>query len=316
MAKITPLNLTSIYQYSEEATDQSISKTLFAYGQLKGGTIDVTYDMIEDVMYDITNRSSPFFSKHAVDKLFKEGKIQLVYNDQMKLTTAIPFFRKNDNGRVVTIINVTNYSKMTQNGQVKILPNILYALMLTAAFTSELDNSILSFARDMYVIYSRLFANITSNLTYLDQIKKEKIQYLASNYFYYQIYGEGSSFSNPYLTSLKYNSKETMVSLDSKFPLDHDNFAYKDIKTFIENINKVFPEMKKFTFKNFIDRWATSYGSATLFAPEYIPYLFYMLVATACMSPTVSVNKISIETADKLGSIYKRIEQFVSDMGR
>jgi hypothetical protein len=309
------LNLTSIYPYVEQASDQSLTNTVMAYSLAKEGTIVVDYDMLDDAMHDITSRTSPFFAKYAIDKLVKSGKLQIVWNDTLRLTNAIPFFRKQEGGNKVSmVVNITNFSTMRQDGSINISSNTLYAMLLAAAFNLTMDDSIMTYVRDVYTMYARLFTNIVANLSFMDQIKKEKIQYLASNFFYYSVYGPSKTFTNPYIQTLRYNSKEAIVALDAKFQMYGDDSAYDNLKIFIENLNKVFPEMKSLTFKNFVDRWAASYGSSTLFASEYLPYFFYMIISTACLSPTVNVNKIAMEIQSTIVPVYKRIEKNVSDM--
>lgn len=312
-AKITPLNLTSIYRYADEATKGDLQKTLFAYSLIKEGTIRVEYDMIRDAMLDITNRTSPYPSKYAVDELVKKGVLQLVYNTHKKLTVAIPFFRKSDGGKPVMVINITNFSRMDASGNITIQPNVLYAYLLTAAYCLDIEHHLPSITRDMYIIYARLFSNVVSSLSYMDMIKKEKIQFLASNFFFYHINGD-NHFDNPYYNNLRYNGKDAIKYVDSKFPMYTDHSAYKDMQTFIENIVLTFPEMKKLTFKNFIDAWSRSLGASTLFASEYMPYFIYMLISTAVTSPTLSIHKVSMEAGDNLSKIYRSIESRVTDM--
>lgn len=313
MAKLTPLNLTSVFAYAEEASDSNLTKTVMAYSLGKNGTITLDYDAVADAMMDVTNRTSPFPSKYVIDRLVKSGQLELVYNDQQRLTTAVPFFRRVVNEKPVMVINVTNFGKLGQDNILRISPNILYASLLSAAFSTIIDQTIITFARDIAPIYARLFSNVVSNLGFMDNIKKEKFNFLITNFFYYQIYGHDQMFTNPMYDQLRYNSKEVIKALDSKIPMYTDDSGYKNLKIFIDNLARVFPEMKKLNYKNFIDRWVTSYGSSTLFATEYIPYFFYMIISAAVMSPTVNLNKISIEVGDQLTSLYRKIEQKVSD---
>jgi hypothetical protein len=313
MAKLTPLNLTSVFAYAEEASGQSLTNAVMAYSLGKNGTITLEYDMVADAMMDVTNRTSPFPSKYVIDRLVKNGLLQLVYNDQQRLTTAIPFFRKVVEGKSIMVVNVTNFAKLGQDNVLRISPNILYAYLLSAAFSTIIDETIITFARDIAPIYARLFSNVVSNLGFMDNIKKEKFNFLVTNFFYYSIYGDTQTFHNPMYDQVRYNSKEVIKALDSKIPMYTDDSGYKNLKIFIDNLSRVFPEMKKLNYKNFIDRWTTSYGSSTLFAAEYIPYFFYMIISAAVMAPTVNLNKISIEVGDQLTSIYRKIEQKVSD---
>jgi len=310
---ITPLNMTSVFQYAEEASNGELTKAVMAYSLGKNGTIILDYDMVADAMTDVTNRTSPFPSKYIIDKMVKNRMIELVYNDELRLTTAIPFFRKIINGKPTMVVNVTNYGKLTKDNILRISPNVLYASLLSAAYSTIIDQTIITISRDIAPIYARLFSNIVSSLGYMDNIKKEKFNFLATNFFYYSIYGVNNRFTNPMYNQLRYNSVEVMKALDAKIPMYTEDSGYKDLKTFIDHLSRIFPEMKKLNYKNFIDRWTMSYGSSTLFASEYIPYFIYMLISAAVLSPTVNINKITIEVGDQLTSIYRKIEQKVSD---
>jgi hypothetical protein len=311
---LKPLNLTSLYRYAEQGGGKGITDVVMAYSLGKNGTIRVEGEMIEDVMRDITSRTSPFFAKYAIERLVKNGKIQIVYNDTLRLTNAVLFFRKREGSKEVVVVNITNFSSMRQDGTIKINSNDFYAILLTAAFSLTLDSSIMSYTRDAYVMYARLFTNVISSLaSYMDNVKKEKIQYLATNFFLYNVYGPDRAFVNPMKSTLRYNSKETMMALETKFPMYTENSAYESLETFIQAIATAFPEMKQLTLKNFVDRWCKAYGSAALFAPEHIPYFFFMIIATACMSDTINVRKISTEIQTNLTGMYKRIEQQVDE---
>lgn len=311
---LKPLNLTSLYSYAERGSGTSITDVVMAYSLGKNGTIRVEGEMIEDVMRDITARTSPFFAKYAIERLVKNGKIQIVYNDNLRLTNAVLFFRKREGTKEVIVVNITNFASMRADGTIKINSNDFYAILLTAAFSITLDSSIMSYAKEAYVMYARLFTNVVSSLaSYMDNVKKEKVQYLATNFFLYNIYGPDRAFVNPMKAHLRYNSKETMMALEAKFPMYTDNSAYDNLEAFIAAMADAFPEMKQLTLKNFVDRWCKAYGSAALFAPEYIPYFFFMIIATACMSDTINVRKISTEVSTNLTAMYKKIEQQVND---
>ncbi len=308
------LNTTSIYKYAEDASGNKLTNIVMGYSLHKNGTIKLSYEDMEDVMYQITNRTSPFFSKYAVEHLVKIGRIEVVYNtnDQYRLTNAIPFFKRNIGNKTTIIVNVTNFASMNDDGSIRIAENTMYALLLSAAFCLEIDGKIQSFMKDVYSMYARLFTNVISNLAYLDNIKKEKIQYLATNFFFYQINSPERSFVNPMKDKLKYNSLENIQYMENSIPMYGDYSSYENLEVFIETLVKVFPEMKKVSFKNFIDRWSLSYGSSTLFACEYIPYFFYMIISAGCLSPIVNISKISTEIAVNLGSVNKKIEMSVN----
>lgn len=311
---IRSLNTTSIYRHAEEASHQSLTRTVMAYSLLKEGTIEIMYDDIADVMFEITGRTSPFSAKYAVDSLLKKGRIQLVYNENLRLVNAVPFFKKQVGSKITMVVNITNFAAMRPDGSINMNPNTLYALLLSAAFELDMDNRILSFVRDTYIMYARLFSNVIAGLSFMDNVKKEKIQYLAANFFYYQIYSPDKTFINNYKSNLKYNSDDTIEALENKIPLYGDQSGYESLEIFIDNLVKIFPEMKKLSFRNFIDKWSSAYGSSALFACEYIPYFFYMIISSACLSPIVNTNKISIEVSVNLAPVYKRIEQAVIAM--
>ena len=256
---IRSLNTTALYVYAEKASGSSLTHIAMGYSLLKNGTIVVSYDQIADAMYEITNRTSSYFAKNAIDNLVKSGRLTIVYNgnNEFRLTNAIPFFKRDINGRKSMIINITNFSTMRKDGTINIRSNVLYSLLLSAAFTMEIDNRIFSFMKDIYLMYSRLFTTIISNLAYLDNPKKEKIQYLATNFIFYQIYSPDKTFTNPMKGKLRYNSIEAIETLDGKMPIWGEHSAYENLEIFIDNLQRVFPEMKNLSLKNFLDRWAT-----------------------------------------------------------
>ena len=104
--------------------------------------------------------------------------------------------------------------------------------------------------------------------------------------------------------------------IDLKIPTT----AYANLQTIIAAFHEAFPEISGIDFPTVFDRWIRSFGEASAFAIEYIPYfitIFCALVANC--NNIVNVKAIEKEAnrhSSKLVMLFNKIENVVSEMAK
>lgn len=311
------LSETSIFNYTEKLSSSvKINTLLNNILDEKMGARFLTETDLEDVLYKLRHKSFNFAAKFAIVDLFRKGIIKLVYNDKVKMTVAIPFFKfKMADGGYGVVINVTNYARIDRNGNFNIDTLTLYCLMLTAAF--DLTNGLDSLKYDGLIeLYSDLFASIVGRLINLDKPTRDKYKFVMSKYMYIQFGLDEMRATSAAEKDIKNLTKQSIDQIDLLFPVA----VYENLEILINHMRKVFPEFEKVTFGMVFEKWMRSYGECSSFAIEYIPY--FLLVFNALIincNNLVNVKMIEKEANKnnrKMITLFNKIENYVMELAQ
>lgn len=308
----------SVFKYSEVMGSHKISNLIRDIVSEKNGTIYVTENQLEDVLYKIRHKSFNFSAKFAVLNLFKHGVIKLIYTEKVKLTVAVPYFKyKMPTGGLGVIVNISNHARMKSDGTITIDPLVLYSLMLSAAFSLVIDKNMgLITHNALPELYSSLFVNVMARIVNLDQLKRDKLKFISTKFMYIQSGVNESAASVSAGRDVRNLDKFALEQVDLSIPAK----AYTNLETLIEGINNAFPEFSGLSLATFFDKWMRSYGETTAFACEYVPFFVTVFVAlvTNCNS-LINVKAIEKEANrhnSKLIMLFNRIESTVTDMSQ
>ena len=121
---------------------------------------------------------------------------------------------------------------------------------------------------------------------------KDKVRYLCTQFALIQMYGTEvgtktfQRFRGKYFPKL---SNMLMNSVDSQFTVD----AFDNIQLFIDELVRVYPSMKKVTFKDVWKTWYRRYSNTAIMALDYIGYMIYILCELLYESPLV--NRLALD---------------------
>lgn len=308
----------STFKYSELMASQKITNIIKNIVSEKNGTIYVTEEQLEDVLYKIRHKSFNFSAKFPVLNLFKKGVIKLIYTEKIKLTVAVPFFKfKMQNGGFGVIVNISNYARMKSDGSITIDPLVLYSLMLSAAFSLVIEKNLGVIVNNAIPeLYSSLFVNVMARIVNLDQVKRDKLKFISSKFLYMQAGVDEKSASVSAGKDVRTLDKFSLEQVDLSVPAK----SYENLESLIDGINQAFPEFNGLSLAVFFDKWMRSYGESTAFACEYIPFFITVFISlvTNCNS-LINVKAIEKEANrhnSKLVMLFNRIENIVTDMSQ
>ena len=314
---IKTLSETSVFKYAN-SMDSTIIQQMKTISELKEGTILVTEEQLADVLFKMRHKSFKFTAKFAVIDLLRSGVIRLVYTENVRLTVAIPFFNiKLKSGGFGVIVNISNYAKMDTDGSVSIDPVVLYSLMLTAAYSLVAKSNISDSSNyKLPELYGALFANVISRTNNLDQIKRSKVLFICTKFFYMQLGIDDTRATDRASNSVKYIDKHLLEQIELVMPVD----SYGNLSSFIESTKNAFPEFTNFNLASIFDKWMRSYGEAAAFGIEYIPYFHMIFVAliTNCNN-IINVKSIEREAARNdttFIKLFARMESSVIDLSK
>lgn len=310
------LSDTSIFKYTELVSSSnklnSIIKNIL---DQKQGAIYPDEARLEDVFYKIRHKSFNFQAKFAILDLYRKGIIKLVFNDKVKLTVAVPFFKyKMDSGYGV-IVNISNYAKLNSDGTISIDPLTLYCLMLSGV-TMLNDNRNLLAYNGIPELYGSLFASVVAKMVNITQASKDKIKFVATKFMYIQLGIPENRASDAASKEIKHIDKYGIDQIDLAFPAA----VFDTLETLIDHMRKVFTEFENITFGLFFEKWMRSFGECSAFAIEYIPYFVNMFNALITNSNSlVNVKALEKEAnrhSKKLIMLFNRIEGVAMTMAQ
>jgi len=309
------LSESSVFKYAEMMGSNKITSCVKNVISEKQGAIYPTEEQLEDVFYKIRHKSFNYSGKFSIIDLFRKGVIKLVYNEKIKLTVAVPFFKyKMSTGGFGVIVNISNYAKVDTDGIVKIDPLILYALMLSGAFSLVDNNNISLLANNGLIeLYAELMVGVLNKLVNVDKVRKEMYKFIFSKFMLIQLgYSEDRATSGA--AAIIELDQSTIDSIDLSCPTS----VFSNLETLIDHLKTIFTDMNNVTLGILFDKWMRSYGETTAFAIENIS-MFNMLFIALITNSNSLVNIKAIEKSanrhsTKLVTLFNKMENIVTEM--
>lgn len=310
------LSDSSIFKYAETMGSNKITTCLKALIDEKNGAVYPAEEDLEDVLYNIRHKSFNYSGKFAVIDLFRKGIIKLVYNEKVKLTVAVPFFKyKMPNGGYGVIINITNYAKRDdKDGSIKIDPTLLYTLMISGAFSlvSNKYTSLLAY-NGLVELYAELMVSVLGKLITVDTTRKEMYKFIFSKFMMIQLGYEDDTASAAAEKLVKLD-KTSIDSIDLSCPIA----AFNDLETLVKHIKTITTDTSNITLGIVFDKWMKSYGEFSAFAAEDVNSFISLFIAmiTNCnnLVNIKAIEKCANRHSSKMVTLFNKIETIVSDL--
>lgn len=309
------LSESSVFKYAEMMGSNKITSCIKNLVNEKQGAVFITEEKMEDVFYQMRHKSFNYSGKFAVIDLFKKGVIRLVYNDTIKLTVAVPFFKyKMATGGFGVIINITNYARVNSDGSIKMDPLVLYTLMLSGAFSLVESNNISLLSNNGLIeFYSELMISVLAKIVNLDLTKRESFKFIFSKFMYMQLGNSEDRASAAAKSSVKLDNS-IIEAIDLKCPVA----VFSDLETLVNHIKTVFTDMNAITLGTLFDKWMRSYGEASGFAIENISMFVMVFIALITNSNSLvnikMIEKNANRHSTKLITLFNKIETIVSEI--
>ena len=255
-------------------------KNLYQYF-IRSEVLNKNSEAFEDIKYDV-KRLQPSMS---LTRTLESPNVVLLYHEA-PLPRAFKVFTAKDlksgDNKLKVFIDMSDIVS-TKNG-ITIHPSHMdkFISYLTSALVMRIYYSFperLLNKSDIVRTSTQCFAELFSYV--IDYLRisgtdnlREKCLYMASMYYQINILGKdpGMGSIETVAKNISKISNKTMELVD----IQMENDVFKNINTFVQNIAKVI-NAKDLKLDNFIEKWATLYGSGTHFALEYYPAFSTMI---------------------------------------
>lgn len=245
---------------------------------LRNEDIEAAYITVKQITDSLT--------KEAL-KAFDSGRVQLIYNNESKLsmTQAVPFMTFKTKSGYITYVFVDKYVTMTRDGVLKMEPSILRDLLITGVIANGIKVNYNNLASNQYLanilmeMYCKFFTRIINREFSIaaDKIQYDIIRYWINKFFLKEIFGIIETEENI----------EMIASAHVKF-LDETQVAmmkaqYKaaevtNLTSLLNLLRDNSSRMKSLSLSMFLNDWVNYYYAASMLAVDNIEYLIFMTV--------------------------------------
>jgi len=275
-------------------------------------------DLDSTVVYELFESNRFKLScKQQMKKLLAGGNVVLVYGDEYRIPTCIPFVIQSKGGNNATVfVNITPFTSINKNGKIVVTQIRNYSGLMAVIFagcvayeTIRGGGSLPADLADALVLfYAGMMTKVINGLVHADSIQKETCKYLCAEFALVQMYGteKGTTifqrFKNKYFPKL---GNLVVNSIDDTFHID----SFDNMTLFVEELKKNYPIMKGLSVPAISERWMRSFGSATALSLDYLGFHLYTLCMLLFESPLVSRMALEPLIDQRLGSnAFKRMQ--------
>lgn len=273
----------------------------------------VQYELFEGPRYKMS-------CKKNIRDLIDSGRIRMVYTEEFKLPTCIPYIIQGSGTQARVYVNVSDFLTLDQYGKYQINSprnyNALMAILFAAAISVRVveTNSAVpaDLADGLVLVYAAMLERAINSLVHMDQVMKDKVRYLCAEFCLVQMYGTEigqkmffDRFANKYFPKL---SKLVTDSIDAQFHTD----SFDKLSLFIIELQRVYPHMKGLDDYKVMDKWIRLYGACTAMSIDYIGYHIYTICMVLMESPLISRMALEpVMERNKGVEMYKRMQMMI-----
>ena len=258
-------------------------------------------ELMEQFVY-IQNYERSLLKKSVLTE-FKEGRIELIYAENVQVSKLMPFILIPSQIGHKAIIFLNPFCNMRSDGLLSIRGNLLYTLMESAYLAKNFADNYNAIKNDTLVrqqgalMYANIFIKPINKMfnTNLDSVREGKILFLASKFYLKNVLGVdneeyvfnvGSKIANRV-------SPYTLKEIDSLV----DEEAYTDLGTFIQALGDERLQLGfegKLQVRNYLFTYISMFGESAPFCLESMIYYIFM-VNTVRRGAEKIFNQIQLE---------------------
>ncbi|MDE6041159.1 MAG: hypothetical protein K2F99_06225, partial [Muribaculaceae bacterium] len=275
----------------------------------------VQYELFEGPRYKLACRKS-------IRELIDTGRIQMVYSETYKIPTCIPYIMQGTGPTCKAFVNVSDFLTLDQYGKYQIsLPrnyNALMSIIFAAAVAVRVMETSgpvpADLADGMVLVHSAMLTRAINSLVHMDQVMKDKIAYITTEFALIQMYGTEQGqrmFLTRYAT--KYFPRLTKMitdTIDAQFQLD----SFDNLSRLCMEMERNYQSLRGLDSYKVMDKWIRLYGAATTMSIDYLGYHLYTICMVLFESPLISRMALEpVMEKNKGLEMYRRMQTIIGN---
>ena len=264
------------------------------------------------------SRISPLFED--VLTAFDNGEIALIYNKQVRVSTAVPFVVLNTNGKACAYIFISDFSGISKDGSaLTIEMKKLYTLMEAAYIGKIFYTYPNKFKKSGALL--KIFASIYSGMAMrifnkefalsLDKDVYDKVNYCVARFSIENLMDiKNRQISNSYGMACCNNPSDIAIDLVAR---EYDIAKIKTVDELIRFISGLSPKMEKLNFRYYFERWISTYGQSACLSVDALPYLYFVIINVLLGSFLVNVTTLSdmVKNTKQINLFYAEVKKTI-----
>lgn len=275
----------------------------------------VQYELFEGPRYHLSCKKS---MKECIDN----GSVVMVYSEQYKLPTCIPYIVQGSGRNARIFVNISDFVELDNYGKYQVVQsrnyNALMAVIFAACISLKIVQSNSAVPADlgdgMALLYGAMMERAINSLVHMDPHTKDKIRYLATEFALIQMYGteDGQKmffgrFKNAYFSKL---TKLVTDSIDAQFKTD----SFDKLSLFVLELKRIYPSMKGLTDALVYEKWIRLFGTSTAMSVDYLGYHVYTICMVLFESPLISRMALEpVMEKTKGTEMYRRMQLMIGN---
>lgn len=312
----TEASLSDSYIFGQLNRSSNASATIVK--AIKTGTIlDKSY-IEEQYIQCKRSRLSPIMTE--VLEAYEKGDIVLVYNKQVRVSTAIPFIVISMAGKTNAYIFISDFSGLSRDeSSLTIEMKKLYVLMEAAyvglkfyTYPNQFKKSG-ALIKIVSTIYSGMAMRIFNKefALSLDKDVYDRVNYTMARFFIEKAFEiKNSQVAHAYGLSACLNPSTFIIQ---QMQADYEDADTEDIDSLIKYISTMSPKMSKLNFRYYFERWISTFGTSACLAVDTLPYMYFVIINVLLGSFLVNTPTISdmVKTTKQINLFYSEIKKIV-----
>jgi hypothetical protein len=224
----------------------------------------------------------------------------------------------NNNGKAVSLVNLTIYGSKDRDGNFNIDTRQLFAILQTGSILLGCFEKWNAITMNQTVsklgsqLYSKIFTKVLDKMfaVNLDPIKADKINFITAKFFLLNVLGKSNSET---VTNLAYSvcqnntTRATILAFEAGLP----QTMYNRLDDFIQAISLHVDGCHSLTVRTFLDSYIKMYGMSAIFALEYFPFFCHMLFSVAVGAHLNSEYLIENLIGKDLDKFYNEVSNII-----
>lgn len=296
-----------------ELNRSSNASTTIVKAMRTGTKLDRSY-IEEQYIQAKRTRISPLVDE--VLEAFDNEEIVLIYNKQVRVSTAIPFVVMHNAGKTHAYIFISDFSGITKDGEaLNIEMKRLYTLMETAyigkifyTFPNKFKKSgaLLKIMANAYASMGMRIFNKEFALS-LDKDVYDRVNYCMARFFLENMMEiKNVQVSHAYAVACCLNASKMSLEVVGK---EYSDVEIEKIDKLIKFVATISPKMSKLNFRYYFERWISTYGTSACLSIDSVPYLYFVII-----NVLLGVFLVNTTTLNDLIKNIKQIHLFYPEI--
>lgn len=314
---IMEASLSDSYIYTMLNKSSHVSTTIIT--AIKTGTVvDKSY-VEEQIIQCKRSRLSPL--SEVVLSAFDKGKIVLIYNKQVRVSTSLPFVVINTKAGAKAYICISDFSSLSKDGlALTIEMNKLYTLMEAAYVGLHFYTKPDIFRRSTTLM--KIFASIYASMSMrifnkefalsLDKDLYDTVNYSTARFCLECMAGlKNNELVHSFAQSTCLNPNQITMNLLEQ---EYIHASIAEIGPLMEFIATRSPKLEKLNFRYYFERWVSTYGTGATLSVDALPYLYYVIINVLLRAFLVNVPIMSeiINNTKQINLFYSEIAKIIT----